>query len=148
MQSNTGNDTQKLKNALEHIRPNSRQAMETLEKLSEDEVNELDDKQHNNFNNKKEVIIILLNNKRGDAQLEEDLSTLNVDLWSVLCAKAEGEAEEQLESCTQGEGLWAYLRIHLWFTRTTDQGRSMRRAAIMQPPKCTHECEISAAIER
>lgn len=34
-----------------------------------------------------------------------------------------------------------------WFTRTTDQGRSLRRAAIMEAPKCNHEHEISAAIE-
>ena len=80
--------------------------------------------------------------------MSEMLTTLNVDMWAILSAKAEGEAEEKLESCTQGEGLWAYIRVHSWFTRTTDQGRSMRRAAIMQPPKCTHEHEISAAIER
>ena len=53
-----------------------------------------------------------------------------------------------MESCTQGEGRWAYVRVHPWFTRTTDQGRSTRRAAIMRPPKCTHEHEISAATER
>ena len=69
-------------------------------------------------------------------------------MWAILSAKSEGEAEEKLESRTQGEGLWAYVRIHSWFTRTTDQGRSMRRAAIMQPPKCVHEHDISAAIER
>ena len=80
--------------------------------------------------------------------MSETLRTLNTDMWAILSAKSEGEAEEKLESCTQGEGLWAYVRIHSWFTRTTDQGRSMRRAAIMQPPKCTHEHEISAAIER
>ena len=76
------------------------------------------------------------------------LRTLNVDMWALLSAKAEGEAEEKLESYNQGEGLWAYLRIHLWFTRTTDQGRSMRRAKIMMPTKCNHEHEISAAVER
>ena len=37
-----------------------------------------------------------------------------MDLWSILSAKAEGEAEEKLESCTQGEGLWAYLKMHIW----------------------------------
>ena len=69
-------------------------------------------------------------------------------MWSILSAKAEGEAGEKLESCSQDEGLRAYIWIHLCFARTTNQGRSVRRAAIMQPPKCTHEHEISAAIER
>ena len=80
--------------------------------------------------------------------MTDNLTTLNVDMWAILSAKAEGQAEEKLESCTQGKGLWAYIRIHSWFTRTTDQGQSMRRAAVMQPPKCTHEHEISAAIAR
>ena len=74
--------------------------------------------------------------------MTETLRTLNIDMWSILSAKAEGEGEEKLESCNQGEGLWAYMRTHLWFTRTTDQGRSMIRAAIMLPTKCQHEHEI------
>ena len=73
---------------------------------------------------------------------------LNRDMWAILCAKAEAEAEEKMDGCNQGEGLWAYLRIHLWFTRTTAQGRSLRRAGIMNPTRCKHEHEISAAIEK
>ena len=38
-------------------------------------------------------------------------------------------------SMRNSEGLWASLRLHSWLTRTTDQGRGIRRAAIMQPPK-------------
>ena len=70
------------------------------------------------------------------------------DMSSILSANTEGEAAEKLDRCNQGEGLWAYLRIHLWFTRTTAQGRSLRRAAIMNPTKCKHEHDISAAIEK
>ena len=40
------------------------------------------------------------------------------------------------------------MRIHLWFTRTTAQGGSLRRAAIMNPQKCKQEHEISASIEK
>ena len=43
---------------------------------------------------------------------------------------------------------WACVRIQVWFTRTTDQGCSMRRAAIMGPMKREHEHEISAAVGR
>ena len=53
-----------------------------------------------------------------------------------------------MDGCNQGEGLWAYLRIHLWFTRTTARGRSLRSAGIMNPPRCKHEHEIYAAIEK
>ena len=100
------------------------------------------------FDNHKEAIISLVNQKRGDNTMQELLSTLNTNLWAILTAKAEGEAEEKMDGCNQGEGLWAYLRIHLWFTRTTAQGRSVRRAAIMNPARCKHEHEISGAIER
>ena len=40
------------------------------------------------------------------------------------------------------------MRIHLWFTRTTAKGRSVRRAGIMNETKCKNEREKSAAIER
>ena len=81
----------------------------------------------------------MIAHKAADSDMSDTLRTLNFDMWALHSAKAEGEAEEKLESCNQGEGLWAYLRIHLWFTRTTDQGRSMRRAKNMTPTKCTHE---------
>ena len=137
----------KMKNAIDQIRPNSRNVLDHVEKLTEDEINEAI--KQGNFDSRRDAIINMISNKRGGNQdLSDLLRTLNVDMWAILSAKAEGEAEEKLESCTQGEGLWAYIRVHSWFTRTTDQGRSMRRAAIMQPPKCTHEHEISAAIER
>ena len=54
----------------------------------------------------------------------------------------------KIEGWQQGEGLWAYLRIHIWFTRATAQGRSVRRAGIMNPTRGKNEHEISTAIER
>ena len=114
--------------------------------MTEDEVNQtLTD---GSFSNRKKAIIAIIAHKRSNTDMTETLRTLNIDMWSILSAKAEGEAEEQLEGCNQGEGLWAYVRIHLWFTRSTDQSRSMRRAAILNPSKCQYEHEISAAIER
>ena len=99
---------------------------------------------------KKGAIIKIVKDAYGGNEQEMDgvFEELNRDLWSILSAKAEGEAEEKLEGGQQGEGLWAYLRIHLWFTRTTIQGRSVRHAGIMNPTKCKNEHEISAATER
>ena len=136
----------KMKNAIEQSRPKARLALELVEKLSEEEL--INTKQMGTFDNFKDAIIASVAHKQGNSDISDVLRTLNVDMWALLSAKAEGEAEEKLESCNQGEGLWAYLRIHLWFTRTTDQGRSMRRAKIMMPTKCTHEHDISAAVER
>ena len=135
-----------MKNALKQVRPIARQALEAVEKLSEEEL--IDTRQKGTFDNYKDAIIATIAHKTGSLELSELLGILNVNMWALLSAKAEGEAGEKLESCNQGEGLWAYLRINLLFTRTTDQGRSMWRAKIMMPTKCTHEHEISGAIER
>ena len=141
----------KMKNALEQTREQSRGMLEVVEKMSEEEVI-----QHNVNNDGftcGESIIELMMVKSGTADEEKEwwkgiAKTLNRDMWAILCSKAESEAEETMDGCNQGEGLWAYLRIHLWFMRTTAQGRSVRRAAIMNPARCKHEHEISGAIER
>ena len=84
---------------------------------------------------KKETIIELACAKHPHNPIEVNqvMEDLSRDMWSIPCAKTEGEAEEKLDACHQGEGFWAYLRIHLWFTCTFAQGRSLRRAAIMNP---------------
>jgi hypothetical protein len=114
--------------------------------LSEEEF--IDTRQKGNFDIFKDAIVATIAPKAPNSEMSDVLRTLNVDMWALLSAKADGEAEEKLKSCNQGERLWAYLRIHMWFTRTTDQGRSMRRAKIMMPTRCNHEYEISAAVER
>ena len=65
------------------------------------------------FDNYKDAIIATIAHKDGNPDISDVLKTLNVDMWALLSAKAEGEAEEKLESCNQGEGLWAHLRIHV-----------------------------------
>ena len=98
--------------------------------------------------NKKEAIVMVMEEKHGQhhRDLGELLKITNRDLWSILSAKSNGEAEEKMEDCAQGEGLYAYFRIHSWFTRTTAQGKNLRLAAIMNPPRCKYEHEIFAAI--
>ena len=43
-------------------------------------------------------------------------------------------------------GLWGYLRLRSWFTRTLSR-ESMRGSAITTTAKCKHEYEISGTIE-
>ena len=117
-----------------------------LEKLTEENIQEVQSEE--GMLTKKGAIMKIVKGVYGDTgqELESVFEELNRDLWSILSAKAEDEAEKKMEGCQQGEGLWAYLRTHLWFTRNTAQGRSVRRAGIMNPARCKHEHEISAAI--
>ena len=99
---------------------------------------------------KKGATIALVKSKYGgnEQDTEAVFEKLSRDLWCILSANAESEAEGKMEGCYPGQGMWAYLRLHRWFTRTTAQGRSVRRAGIMNPTRCKHEHKISAAIER
>ena len=76
--------------------------------------------------------------------LEESLGEFNRDIWSVLDAKSEGEALGKLKSVQQGEGLMAFVRLHQWFIRTSDQGWNQRRSAIMHPGHARGQCMCSA----
>ena len=44
--------------------------------------------------------------------MSDTLRTLSADMWAILSAKSDDNAKEQLESCTQGEGVSVYVRIH------------------------------------
>ena len=134
----------KMKNALEQTRMQSRGTLEAVEKLTEEEI--IAYHSINDCQSYGEAIIAKMFEKSSVTPGEVDkwkaiANELNRDMWAILCAKAEAEAEENMDGCNQGEGLWAYLRIHLWFTRTTVQGRSLRRAGIMNPTRCKHEHE-------
>ena len=92
----------KNKHASERIRPGSRQAFDSIEKLTEDEVNYAG--KNGIFDNRNDITRTIAADKRGgNPDLPETLKTLNIDMWSLLSAKAEGEGEETLESCSQGE---------------------------------------------
>ena len=82
--------------------------------------------------------------------LENKLLDLNRDPWAVLTAKAKdkSEADEKMRGVVQGEGMWAYVRIHKWFSQTTEQGMLNRRTNIMNPEPVKHDWEVAGAIER
>ena len=60
----------------------------------------------------------------------------------------DGEALHKVNSAAQGEGLYAYIRVHQWFNKTTELGKMNRVIDIMRPEACKQEHEIAAAVER
>ena len=78
-------------------------------------------KQLGTFVRHKHAINAVVAHKRGNSRISDVHRNPNVDMWALLSAKAEGEAEEKLESCNQGEGFWAYVRIHLWLPQELPQ---------------------------
>ena len=84
-----------MKNAIEQIRPQSRNVIDFIEKhLGEEEMN--DAVTSGCFDNRKDAVIALVANKGNDIAMTETLCTLNIDLWFILSANPEGEAEEKL----------------------------------------------------
>ena len=62
--------------------------------------------------------------------------------------KAEGEAYDRVKNAGQGEGLWAYVRMYRWFSRTSGLGLNQRRRALLQPAQCKHDWEVPAIVEK
>ena len=99
----------KLKNAMEQVRPYARKAMEMLETITEQEIT--DSALRDPKVSVKETIVDIYFAKHVTKypDLEESLDEFNRDIWSVLDAKAEGEALGKLKSVQQGEGLMAFV---------------------------------------
>ena len=127
---------------MEQVRTKARNVFELVEKMTEEEI--LNKLNAAGCTSKKEAVIMVPQGRQGQVHkdLEESLEVANRDMRSILGAKSNGEAEEKMEGWAQGEGPWAYFRIHLVFTRATAQGRSLRRAAIMSPARLMRWSEI------
>ena len=77
------------------------------------------------------------------------------DLRYVLTEKTEGEALLKLESsnvytgseCTR-PGIGGYMRLHFWYTKTTNLGKTVRYARIMQPKQAPNEASVAEYIEK
>ena len=95
--------------------------------------------QPNNNYDRKDAITATTARRSGHSEVSDELRILNADMLAFLGAKAEGEAEKELESSDQGDRLSANVRVHLWFARATDQGRRKLGLRIMMPTKCMHE---------
>ena len=123
---------QRLKNAMDQARPRyGRCLMTWLEGMSEKEVEEVGETSNSDDRNDW-VIDILMDKAKADGKItEEDIHSGNRDIWAVLVDKCEGEAIHKVNSAEQGKGLWAYIRVHQWFNKTTELGKMSRVIDIM-----------------
>ena len=140
---------QRLKNAMDQARPRyGRRLMTWLEGISEKEVEEAGETSSSDDHNEWVMEIIMGKVRDEDKITEEDIRSGNRDIWAVLVDKCEGEAIHKVNSAEQGKGLWAYIRVHQWFNKTTELGKMSRVIDIMRPEPCKHEHEIAGAIEK
>ena len=142
---------QRLKNALDQARPeHGRKLIAYLDTLTENMVNQQSElsQETDHISWIKELIVEKEDDEKKGRTPEATLDSFNRDLWAVLVAKCENEAIHKVNSAEQGEGLWAYIRVHQWFNKTTELGKMSRVIDSMRPEACKHEHEIAAAIEK
>ena len=65
-----------------------------------------------------------------------------------IARKGEGEAWVKIISVRDGEGLWAYIKLHQRFTKTTLQGQTNNRWRIRRHIAPAHDYEVAGAVER
>ena len=102
----------KLKNCIEQVRPKSRQVLAYLEQIKESEVLDYA-KHHINptiFGNIYDLYCARY--QSGAPDIEPYVEEMNRDLWAILSDEASGEALDKIKSIPQGEGPWAYVKVH------------------------------------
>ena len=70
------------------------------------------------------------------------------ELFTILLEKTDGEAFAKVNSVIHGDGLWAFVKLHSWFSRTTEAGITNRLISIMKPDQCKKEFEVAAAVQK
>ena len=99
-----------------------------------------------------DTIVDLYNDKHVQEYpgLDGELEDINRDLWAVLNGKSttKSDADDKIKGVAQGDRYWAYLRVHKWFSQTTEKGMINRRTNIMNPDPIKHDWEVAGAIER
>ena len=98
----------RMKNAIEQTRPLARKVLDVVEKMTEEEIDE--EGKLNQHASYCDAIAAVYQNKyeASNPGLHKALDECNRGLWSLLVAKAEGEAVSKMKACNQGDGLWAY----------------------------------------
>ena len=108
----------KMKNAMDQVRPASREVLEILDLIKEDAVTtQMKTRPREKM---RDVIIDLFSDKYFDKfpkLKEEDFMEINRDLWSLYTDRVEDKSEAaiKMKAVSQGEGLWIYIRLHQWF---------------------------------
>ena len=115
---------QVFKHVFEQTRPKSRNALAFLESFSDTEIeSNFSPSKHNcKFDCIWEIYQDQYVNEYPG--LETSLEDLTRDLWAILIAKSgsKSDADDKTKGVAQGEGFWAYLRVHKWFNQTIEQG--------------------------
>ena len=142
----------KVKNVLELLRRPARKILMWLDTVTEQAVNDEHDATCEPAAPKMEAIYGIWKDYIGlhkdNKVTKEEMEEFNKDLWALMVDKAEGEAWNKVGSVGEGEGMWAYIRVHQWFSKTTQQGKVANRVKLMQPEPPKHEWEVAGAIEK
>ena len=80
--------------------------------------------------------------------LFDQFEEMDRELFTVLLEKTEGEAFDKVNSVIHGDGLWAFVKLHAWFSKTNEAGITNRIIAIMKPEQCKKEFEVAVAAEK
>ena len=144
----------KTKNLFEQARPGARKMPTFLEMIKEEETI-VKMRSMGDGTSHADAIESIYNDKMESKefqgsyeQLVDLFSEMDRDLWTILLEKTDGEAYDKVNSVIQGDGLWAFVKLHTWFSRTTEAGITNRLIAIMKPDQCKKEFEVAAAIEK
>ena len=138
----------KLKNALEQTKKKSRRILVWLETLKENEVEQEIELGVSGMG-RIEAIKEMWKQKTDKGEvIEQDIEEINRDIWAILVDKSGGEAWNKVNNAGEGEGAWAYIKLHQWFSKTTQQGRVINRVKIMQPETPKHDWEVASAVEK
>ena len=71
--------------------------------------------------------------------MDELMELLNREIWIILIQKREKEPYEKVSSASTGEGLFAFVRLNDWFSKTTELGKTNRVIALMKPVQCKQD---------
>ena len=115
--------SKKFKNAYEQVRLYARKTVHWLDTVKEKDILEELELGHVNMTAMEAVMEHLSMERANDMKgggitydgMAENMTELNRDLWSILLDKCEGEAWMKINSVRDGEGSWAYIKLHQWF---------------------------------
>ena len=132
---------ERFKNAVEQARPGGSRVLTFLSQLKDKDVSVMQTsliQQGKQGVTAEFAIRAMLHHKQADVSKCEQrfhdmdglLEQLNRELWIVLVQKTEKEAYEKANSAEAGEGLFAFVRINDWFSKTTELGKTNRVIAL------------------
>ena len=87
-------------------------------------VEEIEKKAKEEMNSSHETIVELYDMLRpSDGMIAAEWKEVNRDFGAALVDMTTGEAVSKVDSSGQGQGLYAYVRLHRWLTASTGMGK-------------------------